>query len=296
MADTLSVTMPGTDGITEGDQVPAQIIDLPRSSRQPKVLHAQDCPLQKMDDEHANSLIYEAAHYGWKNRSAQSVLEAIAVCDSCRTRFRERTTQHRQEVYAYVRGLAEKLGEMQQQKAAFRANRIWITEDIESALRAAPSLRTHTDGENVEVWDDLFHAFVSLMREACDVRYPELPFVRLGAGLIPQNWQERDALDFIATETNLGNRGIMTGLEELERLIREHLDQAIEPLGWFVPDENEQLCLIGWQGLLDQQYGDVGKRSHMKETTASLSNSLSKENAAFLKKIQHEARVKNVTI
>lgn len=290
MADTQSLTTPGTEAFRGG----GEHFDMPNPRTPQKASHATDCPLRDMENEHADSVIYEAAHYGWKNRSAQSVLEAVAVCDHCRARFREHTTQHRQEVYAHVRGLAEKLGGMRQYHVALRSKKVWITEDIEAVLGDAPVLRPHS--EVTGVWGSLFHAFVSLMREACDVRYPELPFVRLTAGLLPQDWQERDALEYIATEADLGNRGITAGLAELERLIREHSDKAIEPLGWFVPDDNGQLCLIGWEGLLEPQYGDVGTRTYMKENTTSTANSLTEENAELLDEIQNEARVENAPI
>jgi hypothetical protein len=265
--------------------------------------HHPECPLAEVMKGEADNVIYEVAHYGRQDGSARLVslvMGAIARCESCRKRFQEYIGQRRSEEYSRVQEITGKIAHLRSYEAALEAGCVWFTEDIEEALATSPRLCQLN--QDSALWSGLFHAFVNLMYEACDVRHPELPFVSLGIGLIPKGWKESDVVDYITGEVELDVRPVKAGLMELEKLIRAHSDKALEPLGWFVPNDSSEtadLYMIGWEKLLEPRSGDIGVRSRVSEQENGDPGaySLSKEHATSLERIREAARKsRNVTV
>ena len=253
-------------------------------------IHSDNCRLWQEMEGRGKEMIQRAARYDLNHASLQIVVDSIAVCAYCREQFHQHQVNYRKEEYEYVSSFASELGDLRRYDVALQADRLWFTEDIEAALIASPVLQRLR--QEPDLWVGVFRAFLGLMREALDVRHPGAPFVHLTSGLIPRGWNQSDALDYISSEVEADNRTILLGMLELDKLIQSQPDKAMEPLGWFILDKDHpgSSYLVGWEGLLERQFTNVGNRLMRKQENAdAITNSLKKEYADALERIQRIA-------
>jgi hypothetical protein len=240
--------------------------------------HSPDCPLWRDRREDVSRLIWDAVRHGRKSDDIQIVLAAVAECPVCRALYQGFSNTVREELYSLVRRLTESLGNSLYRGDATRAGLVWCTEDIEETFQARNSLQELKYSS--ETWAELFHAYCEALIEAMDKRYPgEHPFVYLTDRLIPVAWREDDVLDFIANRVNIDIGSMRTGINELAKLIKDRHRQAIEPLGWFVQEENGNgYFLIGWEDLLRPRGTEIGNRViEWQETGVQVPNSRAKD-------------------
>jgi hypothetical protein len=258
--------------------------------------HAEDCPILASNKKgNAEGILFEAARFGHGGGDIALALDAVGRCDYCLYLFRQYQVSHRSGEYETVERLAAELDERRQYAVAKKSRLLWYTEQIEEALEASSALQQLR--YEAGTWSRLFHAFVGLTREAVDVRHPLVLFVSLGENLLPIDWREEDALDFLKSEVEMDIRSLKTALGEIAQLIRHHQDKAVEPLGWFIPKEGGYY-MIAWDDLLEPSAHDWGRQilTDEQEETDSTSYSLPKEYADAVERIRAAGRPGAVSV